>query len=66
MSGLIVNSLRAKYSDRFDATAPGMVARGELRYTEDIVEGLAAVPDAFVRLMKGKIAGKMAVKVAEE
>jgi hypothetical protein len=37
---------------------------GKLRYKEDIVEGLAAAPSAFLRLFTGDNFGKLLVKVA--
>lgn len=41
-----------------------LVARGELRYREHIVEGLQAAPGAFVGLLEGRNFGKLIVKVA--
>ena len=41
-----------------------LVARGEIRYREDIVEGLEAAPSAFVGLLEGRNFGKLIVKVA--
>ncbi|EJU01637.1 alcohol dehydrogenase [Dacryopinax primogenitus] len=66
MIGFVVNRLRSKYQSDFYATAPGMVARGELKYQEDVTEGWEAVGEAFVRLMKGQNVGKAIVRVAEE
>ena len=39
---------------------------GRLRYREDIVDGLAAAPDALVRLLAGGNTGKMLVRVGPE
>jgi NADPH-dependent curcumin reductase CurA len=41
------------------------LAAGELRYREDIVEGLERAPRAFLGLFRGENRGKLLVKVAE-
>ncbi len=40
------------------------VATGKLKYRESIAEGLAAAPEAFMGLLKGKNFGKQLVKLA--
>jgi len=62
MVGFVVPEVRPKYVDQFYATAPGMVLRGELKYREDVVEGLETVGEAFMGLMKGQDAGKSVVR----
>lgn len=42
------------------------VASGEVRYLEDIREGLEAVPGAFAEMLKGGNFGKMLVRVSED
>jgi NADPH-dependent curcumin reductase CurA len=42
----------------------GLVASGKLRPRESIVEGLAAAPEAFFGLLKGRNFGKQLVKLA--
>jgi NADPH-dependent curcumin reductase len=41
----------------------GLVATGKLTYRESIAEGLAAAPEAFMGLLKGKNFGKQLVKL---
>ena len=40
------------------------VASGKLKYRESVAQGLAAAPDAFIGLLKGKNFGKQLVKLA--
>jgi len=41
-----------------------MVATGKLKYRESIAEGIAAAPEAFLGLLKGRNFGKQLVKLA--
>ncbi|NCT81596.1 MAG: NADP-dependent oxidoreductase [Comamonadaceae bacterium] len=41
----------------------GLVATGKLKYRESIAQGLAAAPEAFMGLLKGKNFGKQLVKL---
>ncbi|WP_228892733.1 NADP-dependent oxidoreductase [Pseudoduganella aquatica] len=41
----------------------GLVATGKLKYRESIADGLAAAPEAFMGLLKGKNFGKQLVKL---
>jgi NADPH-dependent curcumin reductase len=41
----------------------GMVATGKLKFTESVAEGIAAAPEAFLGLLKGKNFGKQLVKL---
>ncbi|NBX47558.1 MAG: NADP-dependent oxidoreductase, partial [Chloroflexi bacterium] len=40
------------------------VQSGQVRYREDIVDGLANAPQAFVRLFSGENFGKLVIRVA--
>ncbi len=40
-----------------------MLKAGQLRYREDVVEGLANAPAAFIGLLRGKNFGKLLVRV---
>ena len=42
------------------------VAAGDLRYREDIREGLETIPAAFGEMLKGGNFGKMLVRVSED
>jgi hypothetical protein len=40
-----------------------MVATGQLKYRESVAQGIAAAPEAFLGLLKGKNFGKQLVKL---
>ena len=42
----------------------GLVATGKLKFRESVAEGLAAAPQAFIGLLKGRNFGKQLVKLA--
>ncbi|QPF74985.1 NADP-dependent oxidoreductase [Roseateles sp. DAIF2] len=42
----------------------GLVATGQLKYRESVAEGLAAAPEAFLGLLKGRNFGKQLVRLA--
>jgi NADPH-dependent curcumin reductase CurA len=42
----------------------GMVASGQLKYRETVAQGLAAAPEAFLGLLKGRNFGKQLVQLA--
>jgi NADPH-dependent curcumin reductase CurA len=74
LSQLLINSATAKgfiVSDYADRSAEGLtqltkwVVSGQLKYRENIVEGLENAPDAFLGLFRGENLGKQLVKVAE-
>jgi len=55
----------AELRPAFLQEAQGWIADGRLRYREDIVDGLANAPAAFIDLLQGKNFGKLVVKVAD-
>ena len=42
----------------------GWLRTGEVKYREDIVDGLANAPEAFMGLLKGHNFGKLVIRVA--
>lgn len=61
--------IQREFSDRraeFHSEAAGWIASGQLRYREDIVDGLASAPQAFIGLLEGRNFGKLLVRVADE
>jgi NADPH-dependent curcumin reductase CurA len=42
----------------------GLVATGKLKYRETVADGIAAAPDAFIGLLKGRNFGKQLVKLS--
>jgi NADPH-dependent curcumin reductase CurA len=57
-------------SEHLEAWPPALqelgaaVASGRIRYRESIADGLAAAPEAFIGLLKGRNFGKQLVKLA--
>ncbi len=49
----------------FEETVGGWIAAGELRFNEDIADGIAAAPEAFCALMRGENFGKALVRLGE-
>ena len=47
-----------------DFVSRDLLKSGELKYREDIVDGLEKAPAAFLGLLQGKNFGKMLVRVA--
>ena len=47
----------------FLAEVGSWVREGKSRYREDVVDGLARAPEAFIGLFRGGNTGKMLVKV---
>jgi hypothetical protein len=41
-----------------------LVAGGKLKYRETVADGLAAAPEAFIGLLKGRNFGKQLVKIS--
>ncbi|SHE68240.1 hypothetical protein SAMN04487965_0424 [Microbulbifer donghaiensis] len=57
------------YQDRFGEFFPQMsewLASGQIKYREEIVEGLERAPEAFMGLLEGKNFGKLVVRVGAD
>ncbi|KAG6917865.1 hypothetical protein DXG01_000635 [Tephrocybe rancida] len=65
IQGFVIGRLGAKYDAEFYATIPKKLASGELKYTEEITEGLEKVGDVILRVQKGENTAKAVVKVAD-
>jgi NADPH-dependent curcumin reductase len=50
----------------YRAMAAPLVRSGELRYREDVVEGLDRAPEAFIGLLEGRNFGKLLVKLGDD
>jgi NADPH-dependent curcumin reductase len=64
LRGFIVSDFAAKQGD-FLREAGEWVRTGRLKYREDVADGLAQAPAAFLGLLQGKNFGKMLVRVAK-
>ncbi len=60
--GFIISDHWARFPEFMAQVAP-MVADGRLAYVEDVAEGLAAAPDAFIGMLQGRNRGKQIVRV---
>ena len=65
INGFIVSDQADRLPDFLRDCTP-WVREGQLKYREDIVEGLAATPDAFIGLLKGQNFGKLLVRVSAD
>lgn len=63
MQGFLVSDHRARWAV-FRAAMAAWLKNGQIRYREDIVEGIEATPRAFIGLLSGANRGKMLVRVA--
>lgn len=65
LSGLVVYDFYPRW-DAYVAEAAPWIARGQLKYAEDRVDGLDNAPALFEKLMNGQNKGKAVVSVAPE
>ncbi len=63
MQGFLVSDHRARWAE-FRATMAAWLQNGQIRYREDVVDGIEAAPRAFIGLLSGANRGKMLVRVA--
>jgi NADPH-dependent curcumin reductase len=63
---LSVGEYAADWHDTFLAEMAPWVASGEVRYREDIREGLEVIPTAFAEMLRGENFGKTLVRVAPD
>ena len=63
---LSVGEYAADWHDAFLAEMAPWVASGEVRYREDIREGLEVIPTAFAEMLRGENFGKTLVRVAPD
>lgn len=62
IQGFIVSDSWARYPE-WRARAVPMLRDGRLKYREDVVEGLAQAPAAFIGLLQGRNFGKLLVRL---
>ena len=66
VGNLSVGQYAAEWHDAFLAEMSPWVAAGEVRYREDIREGLEVIPTAFAEMLRGGNFGKTLVRVAPD
>jgi NADPH-dependent curcumin reductase CurA len=65
IQGFIVSDQWQRYGE-FRALAAPLVKNGQLRYREDIVEGLNNAPEAFIGLLQGRNFGKLLIRLSAD
>jgi NADPH-dependent curcumin reductase CurA len=65
IQGFIVSDRWQRFAE-YRAMAAPLLKSGELKYREDIVDGLDRAPGAFVGLLQGRNFGKLVVKLADD
>jgi NADPH-dependent curcumin reductase CurA len=65
IQGFLVFDFAARYREGL-AQLAAWVRAGQLRFREDIVEGLERAPEALIGLLQGRNFGKMLVRVGPE
>jgi NADPH-dependent curcumin reductase len=63
MQGFLVGDHRARWGE-FRTAMAAWLKGGQIRYREDVVDGIEATPRAFIGLLSGANRGKMLVRVA--
>jgi hypothetical protein len=65
IQGFIVSDQWQRFAE-YRAMAAPLLRSGEIKYREDIVEGLDRAPEAFIGLLQGRNFGKLVVRLAED
>jgi NADPH-dependent curcumin reductase len=65
IQGFIVSDQWQRFAE-YRAMAAPLLKTGELRYREDIVDGLDRAPEAFIGLLQGRNFGKLVVKLGDD
>ena len=66
VKNLFVGDYVETHHDEMLAEVAPAVARGDIRYLEDIRQGLETLPTAFAEMLKGGNFGKMLVRIADD
>lgn len=66
LSGFIQGSLAHKYEEDFYKIIPKRIASGEIKYTEDLTEGLQNAGHGLVSVLNGTNKGKKIIVVARD
>jgi NADPH-dependent curcumin reductase CurA len=65
IEGFIVGDRSQRFAE-YRAMAAPLLKSGELKYREDIVDGLDRAPEAFIGLLQGRNFGKLVVRLAAD
>ena len=64
--GVLLKNLIPKYGEAFYREIPARVASGEIKYSEDVTEGLENAGQAIYDVQTGRNRGKSVVQVGRE
>lgn len=64
IQGFLVFDCYGQYRD-FHRDVVGWLREGNIKYREDIVDGLEKAPEAFIGMLRGQNFGKLIVKIAD-
>lgn len=64
--GFVVTTLAPKYSKMFYKEMPAKVAKGEIKYQEDVTHGLETAGEVLLAMFAGQNNGKSVLKIADE
>lgn len=65
IQGFIVSDQWQRFAEYRSMAAP-LLKSGELKYREDVVDGLDRAPEAFIGLLQGHNFGKLVVKLSDD
>jgi NADPH-dependent curcumin reductase len=65
IQGFIVSDQWQRFAEYRSMAAP-LLRSGELKYREDIVDGLDRAPEAFIGLLQGRNFGKLVVRLGDD
>jgi len=65
IQGFIVSDRWERFGE-YRAMAAPLLRKGELKYRDDIMEGLDRAPEAFIGLLQGRNFGKLLIKLADD
>lgn len=66
MQGFIIFDTFGHLYPKFAKEMSGWVESGEIKYREEIIDGLENAPDAFIGLLKGENFGKRVIRVGQQ
>lgn len=66
MQGFIIFDTFGHLYPEFAKEMSGWVESGEIKYREEIIDGLENAPDAFIGLLKGENFGKRVIRVGQQ
>jgi NADPH-dependent curcumin reductase CurA len=61
-----IQGRHTEHREEFFATIPEKLAKGEIKYTEEVTRGLDKVGDVMLAVQKGTNKGKAIIHVADE